>query len=177
MKTANDPRHLGRQFALQILFACAANQRASQQTSQTNVFQNLAKFRQHWQADKLSDSDKREPNWELSQAIMETVVRKTEEFDLLISEAAPEWPLNQISLVDLTILRIALAELTQEDPPPHKVVIDEAVELAKEFGGENSSKFVNGVLGTIVEKLEIEVETEQENNQVAEQSAPKIVEH
>ena len=72
--------------------------------------------------------------------------------DKLISECAPEWPISQINKVDLSILRLAIFELTNEKTPK-KVVIDEAVELAKEFGAESSSKFVNGVLGTVVSKL------------------------
>lgn len=72
--------------------------------------------------------------------------------DQFISECAPEWPINQINKVDLSILRLAIFELTNEKTPK-KVVIDEAVELAKEFGAESSSKFVNGVLGTVVSKL------------------------
>ncbi|HUB93720.1 MAG TPA: transcription antitermination factor NusB [Verrucomicrobiae bacterium] len=61
---------------------------------------------------------------------------------------APEWPIEQIARMDRIVLRIGLYELTYEKDVPPKVVINEAVELAKAFGGENSSKFVNGVLGT-----------------------------
>lgn len=68
--------------------------------------------------------------------------------DTLITKAAPEWPLNKIARVDLAILRLAVYELTEKQTPP-KVTIDEAVELAKSLGGETSSSFVNGVLGTI----------------------------
>lgn len=74
------------------------------------------------------------------------------QIDQLIQTCAPEWPLDQINKVDLAILRLAIFELTQTDIP-HKVIIDEAVELAKEYGSENSSKFVNGVLGTALTNL------------------------
>lgn len=72
-----------------------------------------------------------------------------EEIDQIITVAAPEWPLPQIAQVDLAILRLAIFELLFDDEVPPKAVINEAVELAKAFGGENSSKFVNGVLGTV----------------------------
>ena len=74
--------------------------------------------------------------------------------DKQVSSAAPEWPIEQIALIDKAILRLAIYELTKSKEVPPKVVINEAVELAKQFGGENSSKFINGVLGTIYEKIE-----------------------
>ncbi len=77
--------------------------------------------------------------------------------DTLISEAAPEWPLDKINRVDLAILRLATYELTITKKEPFKVVIDEAVELAKEFGAEGSPAFVNGALGAIIKKLEPEL--------------------
>ena len=80
------------------------------------------------------------------------IIASIPDSDQLISQSAPEWPITQINKVDLSILRLAIFELTNEKTPK-KVVIDEAVELAKEFGAESSSKFVNGVLGTIVSKL------------------------
>jgi len=72
--------------------------------------------------------------------------------DEKIKQSAPEWPLEQISLIDKSILRLAVYELTYLQETPPKVVINEAVELSKQFGGDNSSKFVNGVLGTIFEQ-------------------------
>jgi N utilization substance protein B len=72
-----------------------------------------------------------------------------DEFDGLITKAAPEWPLDQISVIDKTILRLASYELLKDQEIPPKVAINEAVEIAKTFGGENSSKFINGVLGTL----------------------------
>lgn len=70
-----------------------------------------------------------------------------------IQAAAPTWPIDKLNKVDLAILQLAIYELTEEKTPP-KVVIDEAVELAKEYGSENSSSFVNGVLGTIFKEEE-----------------------
>lgn len=73
--------------------------------------------------------------------------------DELISASAPEWPLSKIAKIDLAILRLAAHELVVERKEPPKVIIDEAVELAKAYGNENSPKFVNGVLGTILKTL------------------------
>lgn len=77
------------------------------------------------------------------------VKQHLEEIDKVITVSAPEWPLSQIAQVDLSILRLALFELLFDDEVPPKAVINEAVELGKAFGGENTSKFVNGVLGTV----------------------------
>lgn len=76
--------------------------------------------------------------------------------DKLVGQHAPAWPITQINPVDLTILRLAIFELLfKEKKEPYKVIIDEAVEIAKTFGNDTSSGFVNGVLGSIVkaEKL------------------------
>lgn len=81
--------------------------------------------------------------------IVEGVCKNIDEIDKLICSAAPEWPLEQISVVDKTILRLSIFELMYSEEVPPKVAINEAVELGKTFGGENSSKFINGVLGTL----------------------------
>lgn len=75
-----------------------------------------------------------------------------EKIDLLIAQAAPEWPLANINKIDLAILRVATSELLTGQIPS-KVVIDEAIEIAKKFGAENSPSFINGVLGTILTNL------------------------
>lgn len=80
------------------------------------------------------------------------VVQALPKIDKLISTYAPEWPKNQIPPMDLAILRLAIFELLYQRETPYKVVIDEAVEIAKEFGSDTSFEFVNGVLGSIVEK-------------------------
>lgn len=73
--------------------------------------------------------------------------------DQAIQSAAPEWPTDKIAKIDLSILRLAGYELMIERKEPPKVIIDEAIELAKTYGNENSAKFVNGVLGTILKSL------------------------
>lgn len=92
-----------------------------------------------------------DPN-QTSDIIAPILLHRTE-IDKQIEIAAPEWPLDKISRVDLAILRLSVYELTVEKTQPQKVIIDEAVELAKTFGNEHSSQFVNGVLGTIVKTL------------------------
>jgi N utilization substance protein B len=79
---------------------------------------------------------------------------KKDELDARLQPVAPEWPIDQISRMDRIVLRMGLYELTYLQDIPTKVVINEAVELAKAFGGDNSSKFINGVLGTIFKNSE-----------------------
>ena len=83
------------------------------------------------------------------------VTGKMSIIDKIIEKAAPQWPIDQISIVDRNILRIGLYELLYEDRKavPPKVAINEAIELAKNFGGESSGKFINGVLGTIYKEI------------------------
>ena len=83
------------------------------------------------------------------------VLAHQEKIDSVITTAAPEWPLDQITMVDRNILRLGLFELLygKYDEVPPKVAINEAIELAKSFGGESSGRFVNGVLGTIYREM------------------------
>lgn len=79
------------------------------------------------------------------------VLQNRKKIDALIAKFAPSWPIEQISPVDLAILRLSVWELMfKEKKEPYKVVVDEAVEIAKEYGSETSGAFVNGVLGTII---------------------------
>jgi N utilization substance protein B len=89
------------------------------------------------------------------ETLIKGVVAKKPEIDTIIEKAAPEWPLDKISIVDRNVLRIGLYELifSDRDEVPAKVAINEAIELAKNFGGENSGKFVNGVLGAVYKEL------------------------
>lgn len=91
------------------------------------------------------------PNQPFCQETKEILSHK-DEIDQQIAQCAPEWPVERINKVDLAILRLAIFELLLLKKEPPKVIIDEAIELAKEFGSENSPAFVNGVLGTIYEK-------------------------
>lgn len=84
--------------------------------------------------------------------LAQKIWEKKEQIDPIISQTAPEWPIDKLNRTDLAILRLAVYELEIEKKEPIKVIIDEAVELAKEIGSESSPSFVNGVLGTIVKK-------------------------
>lgn len=88
--------------------------------------------------------------------LVEGVKDKLSRLNAIIEEAAPEWPLDQITIVDRNVLRLGLYELLyadKEEVPP-KVAINEAIELAKNFGGDSSGKFINGVLGTVYQEMQ-----------------------
>ena len=87
--------------------------------------------------------------------LVESTIKNIGKIDPLIEKCAPEWPLDQVTIVDRNILRLGIYELLfgNYDEVPPKVAINEAIELAKSFGGESSGRFVNGVLGTIYREL------------------------
>jgi len=95
-------------------------------------------------------------NQEFVKQLAQGVVKHIEKLDKIICQAAPEWPLDQITMVDRNVLRLGLYELLYADKQevPPKVAINESIELAKSFGGESSGKFVNGVLGTVYKEIE-----------------------
>lgn len=80
------------------------------------------------------------------------IISSLKKIDHLIGQCAPDWPVHKLNKVDLAVLRLAIHEL-MEKQNPEKVIIDEAIELAKEFGSSSSPKFVNGVLGSVLVKL------------------------
>ena len=92
---------------------------------------------------------------EFSKKLLEGIMEHKEEIDKLIEKYAPQWPISKINLVDRNILRLGIYELLYGDSQevPHKVAINEAIELAKEFSGETSGRFVNGVLGSIYKNI------------------------
>ncbi|MGI6423517.1 MAG: transcription antitermination factor NusB [Candidatus Dojkabacteria bacterium] len=139
MKKHTDPRHLSRKLALQTLFSRDFN----------NDTEGILEFN----VEELTSLDEIEKyNEDLYVSLIDGVKENHESIDAMIREFAPQWPISQMKLVDLQILRIAIFEgfISQLTPP--KVAIDEAIEIAKEFGGDSSSKFINGVLGAIYEK-------------------------
>lgn len=139
MKRASDPRHLARILALQRLFSSYFNS-GNQDVSEIPVEQLI-------ELDEIE-----EYNLELFNGIVDGVNNQKEEIDNLITKYAPQWPISQMKLVDLQILRIAILEGFVGKITPPKVAIDEAIEIAKDFGGDTSGKFVNGVLGAIYEQ-------------------------
>ena len=92
---------------------------------------------------------------EFAWKILKRIVDHLTEIDGIIVKAAPEWPLDKIAIIDRNILRVGLSELLYADPNevPPKVAINEAIEMAKNYGGPNAGKFINGVLGTIYREM------------------------
>ncbi len=137
-------RHLGRIVALQSLYEYEFRQTVGDDVSDLDgiIERNLDRYR-----DEIDDID-------FVRDLVHGVYDKLDELDAALQPMAPEWPLAQIARIDHGILRIGLYELLhlQKIVPP-KVAINEAVELAKAFGSDNSSKFVNGVLGTAYRTL------------------------
>ena len=93
---------------------------------------------------------------EFMKKLAKGVLEHREAIDKIIEKSAPEWPLAQITIVDRNVLRIGIYELLFGDKKevPPKVAINEAIELAKSYGGESSGRFINGVLGTIYREME-----------------------
>ena len=142
MKNKTDPRHYSRVIALQKLFERQfVTKDISKGYKDEFNFESLKEFNKQVKYDR-----------ELLHDLLDGVERDYKKCDKLIQKYAPAWPLEQISKIDLQILRIALYEGYLAKITPIKVAIDEAVELAKEYGGINSGKFVNGVLGNLLEK-------------------------
>lgn len=145
-------RHLARVVALQTLYEYEFRTRSGIEglTSDVNTIldRNIAVYK-----DSLGDD-------EFARDITLGAMKHRDDADAMIAPAAPEWPIDQIAKMDLTILRLAIYELMIKHEVPPKVVINEAVELAKSFGGENSSRFINGVLGTIYRQSEFYDPTE-----------------
>lgn len=149
MKSSKDPRHEARKIAIQVLFEWSFNSLEVEKIFKRDLDTLLGLGRSKSEKDKIDT--------ELSLFLVKGVTENLETLDKIIANAAPEWPVNQIAKIDLEILRLSIFEIYIARNVPPKVSIDEAVELAKEFGGENSSKFVNGVLGTVVKELIPEV--------------------
>ena len=99
---------------------------------------------------RLQDAPLPEAGAEFARDLVRGVSQQQEYLDLLVGRYAPEWPVDQIAIIDRNILRMAIYEILMRDDTPVKVAINEAVELAKEFGSDSSGRFVNGVLGSLV---------------------------
>ena len=141
-------RHLGRIIALQTLYEEEFRREAGDDVMQVSevLDRNITRYR-----DMVDDLA-------FIEQLVAGVLKHAEELDIKLQPVAPEWPIDQIARMDRLVLRIGLYELENEADVPPKVVINEAVELAKAFGGENSSKFVNGVLGTLLRQREAAAE-------------------
>lgn len=135
-------RHLSRSIVLQTLFEWDIGGR-----DKTAIFDilkyNLKEFAFNAEGNSFAEY------------LIKGILSKQDNLDNIIRQAAPQWPLDKISAIDRNILRIGIYELlfSDKDEVPPKVAINEAIELAKAFGGENSGKFISGVLGTIYKEL------------------------
>ena len=137
-------RHLGRIIALQTLYEQELRHEAGDADFDVAAVleRNIARYK-----DMVDDID-------FINNLVNGVLARSSDLDARLQPVAPEWPIDQIARMDRLVLRIGLYELENEADVPPKVVINEAVELAKSFGGDNSSKFVNGVLGTLLRDQE-----------------------
>lgn len=135
-------RHLSRSIAMQSLYEWDFKGRNNEKLDEI-VKKNIEEF-----APGLEDDS-------FVHHLVNGTISNQGKIDPLIEKCAPEWPLDQVTVVDRNILRLGIYELlfgNYEDVPP-KVAINEAIELAKSFGGDSSGRFVNGVLGTIYREL------------------------
>ena len=126
-------RHKARELALQVLYEID-----SVKHNETVALEHI-----------LERVEVSEETGQFARELIHGVLEKKELLDQNIKDFAPAWPLDQISLVDRNVLRLAIYEILHNNKIPVKVAINEAVELAKTFGSNNSSRFVNGVLGSV----------------------------
>ncbi|MBL8122374.1 transcription antitermination factor NusB [Candidatus Saccharibacteria bacterium] len=131
-------RHLGRIVALQTLYEMDFRQEAGDESFDLGLVLKRNIGRYESTVDDVF----------FIEELVKGVADHQQELDEALRPLAPEWPLEQVARMDRVVLRMGLYELLYETDVPPKVVINEAVELAKAFGGDNSSKFINGVLGT-----------------------------
>jgi len=151
-------RHLGRIVALQTLYEFEFRTQSEDATvdAQEILTRNLERYEE-----SIDDID-------FVTTLVLGVIKEQDDIDAKIQPIAPDWPIEQIARIDRNVLRIGMYELLhQADVVPPKVVINEAVELAKAFGSDNSSKFVNGVLGTAYRTLVLEETKEDADGNAA----------
>ena len=137
-------RHLGRIIALQTLYEQDFRRQAGDEKSDLDMIlaRNIDRYN-HLIDDTTFVED-----------LVHGIIKRQQKLNEILQPVAPEWPIDQIARMDRIVLYIGLYELIYGKDIPPKVVINEAVELAKAFGGENSSKFINGVLGTVLRQRE-----------------------
>lgn len=133
-------RHLGRTIVLQSLFEWDFY--GGQNDIKPIIERNIAEF-----SPKFDDG-------KFTEQLIQHILDALEDINAMIRQYAPDWPLEQITNVDRNVLRIGIYELKFANDIPPKVAINEAIELAKTFGGESSGRFVNGVLGSIYREME-----------------------
>ena len=156
-------RHLGRIIVLQSLYEYEFRKKAGDPTAEIDIIvaKNIEPY-----AKALGDT-------EFVYQLARDVSGRFEELDAELQPMAPEWPISTIAAIDRNVLRIGLHELERSaETVPPKVAINEAVELAKAFGSDNSSKFINGVLGTAYRKIYNDDTTSLKENHHEEEAQP-----
>jgi N utilization substance protein B len=161
-------RHLARTIAMQSLYQWDFIGKPNRQVSDVIGF-NMKEF-----APDFDDKG-------FVKELVENVVSSVDKLDKIITTYAPDWPIEQITTVDRNILRIGVWELKFSETIPSKVAINEAIELAKTFGGESSGRFVNGVLGAIYKDMVVkgevkEVDKQERKKEETPEEAPAALE-
>lgn len=141
-----DSRHLSRVLAAQYIFSHQAQQ------SLEDIHESLSPFEPN---SVIHELEEKKYSNKLYEKLTEGTLKYLKEIDETIQKMAPSWPIDQINPVDLAILRIAIWEAFIGCINPDKVVINEAIELGKEIGAKESSSFINGVLGSIINNKNI----------------------
>ncbi len=141
-------RHLARSIAMQSLYEWDFYGQKGKDALEKIVDRNIKEFGPGLQ----------EVNQTFVGTLAKGVAEHIKKLDLIIEKAAPEWPIDQINVTDRNVLRLGLFELlySNKEEVPQKVAINEAIELAKNFSGESSGRFINGVLGTVYRELGLE---------------------
>jgi len=141
-------RHLARMIAVQSLYEWDFR-------GAKNDNEEISKIIEHNISQFIKDPEKDKAGIKFAVDLVKNTIAKRDVIDPIIEKCAPDWPLEQITTVDRNVLRLGIYELMFSDykETPPRVAINEAIELAKTFGGENSGKFVNGVLGTVYNEL------------------------
>lgn len=148
-------RHLSRTLAMQALYEWDFR------GQKKDVLPHIIDYDFHEFSSKEADQS-------FTKKIVTGVLKNIKKIDAYIVKYAPEWPIDQITNIDRNILRIGIYELVFDQDVPSKVAINEAIEVAKAYGGESSGKFVNGVLGTIYKDIGHIDKSEDKENQPKE---------
>ncbi|HUC95358.1 MAG TPA: transcription antitermination factor NusB [Candidatus Saccharimonadia bacterium] len=142
-------RHLGRIISLQTLYELEFREEAGDKSANLSsiINRNIDRYRK-----TVEDKS-------FIEKLTKGVYSKSKQLDKKLQPLAVDWPMDKIAKMDRIVLRIGAYELLFESDVPAKVVINEAVELAKAFGGDNSSKFINGVLGSLYREDQVKIDT------------------
>jgi len=138
-------RHIAREIALKVL--------AEWDFKKTILKKDSIDIKEIFKRDIVEFGLENFKEKDFSRSLVEGVIKNQKEIDKLITDFAPKWPIEKMAIIDRNVLRIGIFEMLYEKKNPPKVVINEAIEMAKSFGGISSGKFVNGILGAIYETI------------------------